>query len=163
MLGRQTQEGLRGKLHMFSAERDFGGLGESKWEKWDIQKGGRRVQSTGTLPLHHRCPTTEAKPKLFIVIRALQGHRASWCSVPTSLWGQPCPGQGTRCLCPHPTESHLNPSSRSAEPQARLQHGKGGCAGDCQDGRRGGDRILTLLFSPAKIIPVAYKKKGQTQ
>lgn len=28
-------------------------------------------------------------------------------------------------------------------------------------GRQGGDRILTLLFSPAKIIPVAYKKKDE--
>lgn len=57
----------------------------------------------------------------------------------------------------------LDPSSRSPEPQTRLRHGKGGCAGDHQAGRREGDRILTLLFSPAKIIPVAYKKKGQRQ
>lgn len=31
--------------------------------------------------------------------------------------------------------------------------------GDCQAGSGGGDRILTLLFSPSKVIPAAYKEK----
>lgn len=169
VLGRRTQEGVRGKLHIFpSAERSFGGQGEGRGGKWDIQKGGRGGQGAGTLLLPNRRLAAEAKPELLIATRAPRGHRASRCHVPTSLWGQPCPGQGAQCLRPHPAQSHsmshrLDQSSRSPEPRARLWHGKGGCAAGRQAGRRGGDRILTLLFSPAKIIPVAYKKKGQRQ
>lgn len=53
--------------------------------------------------------------------------------------------------------SLLDPSSRSSEPWARQ---RGMCWGP-PAGKRGVGRILTLLFSPAKIIPVAYKEMGR--